>query len=64
MWKLGALWLVWIVMRERYGAYLDLTQAKAKPAAGDEDDTDKVKAPTQSLWEQFLGTTPPPEKAN
>lgn len=64
MWQLGALWLVWIVARGRYGAYLDLTHAKAKPAAGDEDDPDKVKAPGASLWEQFLGTTPNPEKAN
>lgn len=36
MWKLGALFLVWIVMRGHYAAYVDLVRAPAGDAAGEE----------------------------
>lgn len=35
MWKLGALFLIWIVMRGKYAAYADLVRAKTTPEADD-----------------------------
>jgi hypothetical protein len=38
MWKIGALFLVWIVMRGNYAAYADLVRAKTTPEQDDAGD--------------------------
>lgn len=49
MWRLGALFLVWIVMRGRYAAYADLVRAKPVPeGSGDQLKNDTGDEPAHA----------------